>query len=152
MAELKTKKTTASASAFIKKIPDEQKRKDSEVLLKMFAQITGEKPVMWGAAIVGFGTFHFKYASGRKGDWMLTGFSPRKQNLSLYVHPVNISPKLLRQLGPHKASMGCLYINRLSDVDQRVLKRVIVEGIKGLKKMLYSKVRRGPVQGKAGTK
>lgn len=152
MAELKTKKTTASPSAFIKKIPDEQKRKDSEVLLKMFAQITGERPVMWGAAIVGFGTFHFKYASGREGDWMLTGFSPRKQNLSLYVHPVNISPKLLQQLGPHKASMGCLYINRLSDVDPRVLKRVIVEGIKGLKKALYSKERRGPVQGKAGSR
>lgn len=152
MAEVKTKKTAASPVAFIKKIPDEQKRKDSQALLKLFTEATGEEPVMWGTAIVGFGTFHFKYASGREGDWMLTGFSPRKQNLSLYVHPVNISPKLLQQLGPHKGSMGCLYINRLSDVDQKVLKRVIVEGIKQLKKMLYSKDRRGPVQGKAGSR
>ena len=151
MAELKTKKTTASVTRFIDAIKDEQQRKDALVLLKMFGAITGEKPAMWGSAIVGFGNYHFKYASGREGDWMLTGFSPRKGNLSLYLHPWNISPKLLKQLGPHKASMGCLYINRLSDVDQKVLKKVIVEGIKGLKKMLYSKERRGPVQGKGAS-
>ena len=150
MADVKTKKTTASPAAFIEKIPDEEKRKDCRALLKLFAQITGEEPAMWGTAIIGYGTYRFRYANGREGDWMLTGFSPRKQNLSLYLHPVNIAPKLLQQLGPHKVSMGCLYINRLSDVDQTVLKRVIVEGIKGLKKALYSKVRRGPVQGKAG--
>ena len=119
--------------------------------MKLFGQITGAKPAMWGTSIVGYGTFHFTYASGREGDWMLTGFSPRQGNLSLYVHPVNIGSKLLKQLGPHQASMGCLYIKRLADVDQRVLKQVIVEGIKGLTKMLYSKKRRGPVEGKART-
>lgn len=149
MSELKTKKTTASPAAFIKKIKDKDQRKDALVLLKLFAQITKEKPVVWGSAIIGYGNFHFKYASGREGDWMLTGFSPRKGTMSLYVHPLNLSPKLLKKLGPHKASMGCLYIKRLSDVDQKVLKQVIVEGIRELKKMLYSKKRRGPVQGKA---
>lgn len=121
-------------------------------LLKLFADITGEKPEMWGSAIIGYGNFHFTYASGREGDWMLTGFSPRAQNLSLYIHPLNISPKLLKQLGPHKASMGCLYLNRLSDVDQKVLRKVIIEGIKQLKKKLYSPVRKGPVEGKVGVR
>jgi hypothetical protein len=83
---------------------------------------------------------------------MLTGFSPRKGNLSLYIHPRNVNPKLLKHLGPNTPTMGCLYIKRLSDIDQKVLKKVIAEGIKGLKKMLYSKVRRGPVQGKAAKK
>lgn len=149
MAELKTKKTTASVQGFIMKLKDKDQQKDAQVLLKLFAQITGAKPVMWGSAIIGYGDFHFKYASGREGDWMLTGFSPRKGNLSLYVHPLNLSPKLLKQLGPHQASMGCLYIKRLSDVNQVVLKKVIFEGIKELKRMLYSKKRRGPVEGKA---
>lgn len=152
MAELKTKKTTASVAKFVDAIKDEQQRKDAKALVKLFADITGERPVMWGSAIIGYGDFHFKYASGREGDWMLTGFSPRKGNLSLYIHPRNVAPKLLQQLGPHKASMGCLYLNRLSDVDQQVLRKVIVEGIKELKKMLYRKERRGPVQGKAARK
>ncbi len=152
MAELKTKKNNASVTKFIDAIKDEQQRKDAKVLHKLFLDATGEKPAMWGTAIIGYGNFHFKYASGREGDWMLTGFSPRKGNLSLYIHPGNISPKLLKQLGPNTPSMGCLYIKRLSDVDQKVLKRVIAEGIKGLKKMLYSKERRGPVQGKAGSR
>ena len=150
MAEPKTKKTNASVRGFIDAIRDEQQRNDAKVLLKMFAELTGEKPAMWGTAIIGYGQYKAKYASGREGDWMLTGFSPRKQNLSLYVHPLNLSPKLLKKLGPHKTSMGCLYIKRLSDVDQKVLKQVIVEGIKELQKMLHSKVRRGPVQGKVG--
>lgn len=152
MATLKTQKTKASVTQFINAIQDEQQRKDAKVLHKLFIDATGEKPAMWGTAIIGYGNYHFKYASGREGDWMLTGFSPRKGNLSLYIHPRNVSPKLLKQLGPNTPTMGCLYIKRLSDVDQNVLKKVIAEGIKGLKKMLYSKVRRGPVQGKAAKK
>lgn len=152
MAELKTKKTTASVAKFINDIKDSQQRADAKVLHKLFLAATGEKPAMWGTAIIGYGTYHFKYASGREGDWMLTGFSPRKGNLSLYIHPGNVSPKLLKQLGPNTPSMGCLYIKRLSDVDQKILQQVIAEGIKGLKKMLYSKVRRGPVEGKAGAR
>ncbi len=152
MAELKTKKTKVSVTKFINAIKDEQQRKDANVLHKLFLDATGEQPAMWGTAIIGYGNYHFKYASGREGDWMLTGFSPRKGNLSLYIHPGNVSPKLLKQLGPNTPSMGCLYIKRLSDVDQKVLKQVIAEGIKGLKKMLYKKVRRGPVEGKAGAR
>ncbi len=152
MAELKTKKTKASVRGFIAAIKDPQQRADAKVLHKLFLAATGEKPAMWGTAIIGYGTYHFKYASGREGDWMLTGFSPRKGNLSLYIHPGNVSPKLLKQLGPNTPSMGCLYIKRLSDVDQKVLKKVIAEGIKGLKTMLYKKVRRGPVEGKAGAR
>lgn len=147
MTEPKTKKTTASVAKYIEAIPNEQQRNDAKVLLKMFAELTGEKPAMWGTAIIGYGQYKAKYASGREIDWMLTGFSARKQNLSLYLHPGKISPKLLKQLGPHKATMGCLYINRLSDVDQKVLKRVIAAGIKGLKNMLHDGVRRGPVEG-----
>lgn len=152
MSDVKTKKTTASVTKFIDSVRDDQQRQDSKALLKIFRDITKEPPAMWGTAIIGYGNYHFKYASGREGDWMLTGFSPRKGNLSLYLHPWGISPKLLKQLGPHKASMGCLYIKRLSDVDQAVLKRVIAEGIKGLKMMLYKKERRGPVEGKVGAR
>lgn len=150
MSTLKTQKTKASVAAFLDAIKDPQQRADAKVLHKLFLVATGEKPAMWGTAIIGYGTYHFKYASGREGDWMLTGFSPRKGNLSLYLHPLTINKKLLQQLGPNKVSMGCLYIKRLSDVDQKVLRQVIEEGIKGLKKMLYSKVRRGPVESKAG--
>lgn len=144
MAELKTKKNNASVTAFIKSIPNEQMQKDANVLLKMFSEITGEKPVMWGTSIIGYGDYHYKYASGREGDWMLVGFSPRKANLSLYIHPGNVDPKLLKQLGPNTPSMGCLYIKRLSDVDQKVLRKVITAGMNGLKLMLKNKTRRGP--------
>lgn len=146
MSEPKTRKTKASVAAFIKTIPGEEKQKDARVLLKMFADITGEKPAMWGTSIVGYGTYHYKSErSSQEGDWMLLGFSPRKQNLSLYIHPANISPKLLTQLGPHKTSMGCLYIKRLSDVDERVLRKVIAEGLRGIKRMWRGGLRRGPV-------
>jgi hypothetical protein len=152
VGDLKTKKTKASVAQFIDALKDEQQREDAKTLLKMFSDITGEKPVMWGSAIIGYGNYHYKYASGREGDWMLVGFSPRKANLSLYIHPGNVNPKLLKQLGPNTPTMGCLYIKRLSDVDQKVLKQVIAEGIKGLKTMLYKKERRGPVEGKAARK
>lgn len=112
----------------------------------MFSEITGEKPVMWGTSIIGYGDYHYKYASGREGDWMLVGFSPRKANLSLYIHPGNVDPKLLKQLGPNTPSMGCLYIKRLSDVDQKVLREVITAGMKGLQRMLKEKARRGPTE------
>lgn len=146
MGELKTKKNKASVAAFIKSIPNEQMRKDANILLKMFSEITGEKPVMWGTSIIGYGDYHYKYASGREGDWMLVGFSPRKANLSLYIHPGNVDPKLLKQLGPNTPSMGCLYIKRLSDVDQKVLREVITAGMKGLQRMLKEKARRGPTE------
>lgn len=152
MTDVKTKKTKVSVRRFIDSIKDEQQKQDTKVLVKLFANVTQAKPVMWGTAIIGYGEYTATYASGKTVHWMLTGFSPRKGTLSLYIHPLNLSPKLLKLLGPHKASMGCLYIKRLSDVDQIVLRRVIVEGITELKKMLSSNIRRGPVQGKARRK
>jgi hypothetical protein len=113
------------------------KRKDSLHLLKMFSDITKEKPAMWGPSIIGFGTYHYKSErSTQEGDWMLTGFSPRKQNISLYIMPgVSKYKSLLEKLGKHKLSTGsCLYINRLSDIDEKVLKELIKVAYADMKK------------------
>lgn len=127
MSELKTKKNTASVKAFLEAVPDEQQRKDSLVLLRLFTEITGEKASMWGTSIVGFGMYHYKSErSSQEGDWLLTGFSPRKQHLTLYVMSAAVkSSALLKKLGKCKASGGCLYIKRLSDIDMAVLKQLI---------------------------
>src|SRR4051812_5297505 len=130
MAEPKTKVTTQSAHDFLNTIEPAEKRKDGLVLLEMFQKVTGEKAVMWGRSIVGFGKYHYKSEKSRQeGDWMLVGFSPRKQNLTLYImHGNNDSTALLEKLGKHKTSGGmggCLYINKLSDVDQAVLEKLI---------------------------
>jgi hypothetical protein len=127
MAELKTKKNSASVTAFLKGIEPEQKRKDGLALLAMFKEVTGMKPVMWGSSIVGFGQYHYKSErSAQEGDWPLVGFSPRKQNLTLYVMPgfADYGP-MLKKLGKHKTSVGCLYINKLEDVDTKVLRQII---------------------------
>ncbi len=141
MAELKTKLTNASVTDFLKAVPDEQKRKDGTVLLKIFKEITGEKPKMWGTSIIGFGTYHYKSEKSRQeGDWMLTGFSPRKQNLTLYLMMLGLaeSQVLLKKLGKYKTSGGdmggCLYINKLADVDQAVLKQIIKKSYVAMKK------------------
>lgn len=127
MAENKTKQTNASVEAFLDSIPDEQKRRDSYTILKMMKKISGEKPYMWGTSIVGFGKIHYKYVSGHEGETCLLGFSPRKQNLTLYVLSGYTGPdKLLARLGKHKRSKVCLYINKLSDVDLAVLEELIV--------------------------
>lgn len=126
MAELKTKATTQSAKAFLETIEPEEKRADSLALLELFQKITGEKPVMWGTSIVGFGKYHYKSErSTQEGDWPLVGFSPRKQNLTLYIMHGNTDNPDLTKLGKHTTSVGCLYIKRLSDVDEKVLSRLI---------------------------
>ncbi len=127
MAEIKTKATKASVTAFLKSIKPEEKQKDGLALLQMFKKATGQKPVLWGSSIVGFGTFHYKSErSSQEGDWPLVGFSPRKQNLTLYVITGEGDDSvLLKKLGKHKTSVGCLYINKLADVDQRVLLSII---------------------------
>jgi hypothetical protein len=126
MAELKTKKTQASVAAFLNGIENEQKRKDAKAIAKMMREATGTRPKMWGTSIVGFGDHRYKYASGREGDWFLTGFSPRKQNLTLYVmYGLKGHAKLLKRLGKHKTGKGCLYINKLADVDTDVLRELI---------------------------
>ncbi len=127
MAELKTKPNDADVEAFLAAVPDDQKRSDSLVLLDLFRTVTGAPPKMWGAAIVGFGDYHYVYASGREGDWFVTGFSPRKQNLTLYsMGGYEPHGELLARLGKHKLGKGCLYINRLQDVDLAVLRELIM--------------------------
>lgn len=127
MAEVKTKKNNASVEDFINAIPDEKKREDSKELLKIFNEETGVKPAMWGTSIVGYGLYHYKSErSSQEGDWPLVGFSPRKQNLTLYVITGNESNKeLFKKLGKFKTSVSCLYINKLSDVDLNVLREII---------------------------
>ena len=130
LAEVKTKENNASVNEFINSIPDEQKRKDSEVLLKMMEAATGEKPKMWGSSLIGFGKLIVKSpTSGREVEWFKVGFSPRKANLSLYVDARN-HPEDLKKLGKHKTGGGCLYINKLSDVDLKVVESIIKNTLK----------------------
>jgi hypothetical protein len=137
MAELKTKATDQDPKEFLDTITPEQKKLDSFVLLKLFEDVTGEKPVMWGTSIVGFGKYHYKSErSTQEGDWPLVGFSPRKQNLTLYIMLGNQEQtELLGKLGKYKSSVGCLYINKLSDVDQTILKTLIKNSLEYMKKM-----------------
>ena len=127
MAGNKTIPTKASVEAFINTVEDPVKREDSQRLVEIMKEITGEKPVMWGHSIIGFGSYHYKYESGREGDMIITGFSPRKQNLSLYVGAGSAKIKpLLKNLGKHTTGKSCLYIKRLSDIDLEVLKTIIL--------------------------
>ncbi|HXQ73653.1 MAG TPA: DUF1801 domain-containing protein [Pyrinomonadaceae bacterium] len=134
MAEAKTKPTKASVTQFLNKIPDAARREDCFAIAKMMEEITGSKPVMWGPSIVGFGTFSYKYASGHKGDWPVAAFSPRKQDLTLYLTiGFEKYEELLGQLGKHRKSKACLYIKRLSDVHVPTLKKLIKQSVKDLK-------------------
>lgn len=136
MSELKTQKNNASVQAFIASVEDPQKRQDSQDLLALFSEVTGEKPVMWGDSIIGFGQYHYKSDRSRQeGDWMLTGFSPRKQNLTLYIMSgfAHYQP-LLEKLGKHTTSVSCLYIKRLSDVDHTVLKQLLQKSFEDMKR------------------
>lgn len=135
-AELKTKLNTASVEKFLDAVADEQSRKDCYEILKMMKQVTKEEPKMWGATIVGFGSYHYIGKSGREGDWMLTGFSPRKQNLTLYLMGgFDVEKDLLKKLGKFKTSVGCLYIKKLEDVDKKVLKELVTSSVKRMKKL-----------------
>lgn len=127
MAELKTKRTSQNPLDFLKLIEPEAKRIDSLRLLKIFEEITGEKPVMWGESIIGYGMYHYKSErSKQEGDWPLVGFSPRKLNLTLYIMQGNNENQvLLNLLGKYKKSVGCLYLNKLSDVDEAILRKLI---------------------------
>ena len=130
MAELKTKKTELSVEAFIKKVTEAQKQKDAFTIVDMMEKATKAKGKMWGTAIIGFGDRRLKYESGRELDWFIMGFSPRKQNLTLYVSgAVNDQPGLLKKLGKYKTGKGCLYINKLEEVDIKVLKEIIAKGV-----------------------
>lgn len=137
MAELKTQKNNASAVDFINTLEDEQKRADSLQLLTLFEDVTGQKPVMWGTSIIGFGEYHYKSErSSQEGDWPLTGFSPRKVALTLYLTTgFAMCEPLLAKLGKHKTGKGCLYIKKLADVDQTVLKELIAGSYADMKRI-----------------
>ena len=141
MAEIKIKATKKSVTKFLNSVEPDDKRKDALTLLKLCKKITGEKPVMWGSSIIGFGKYHYKSEkSAQEGDWFLVGFSPRKQNLTLYILAwKKEDPKQLAKLGKYKRGGGCLYINRLSDVDEKVLASLIKTVYMHRKKIHLSK-------------
>jgi len=131
----KTQPTTQTVSAFLNSIEDADKRKDAKKVCALMKEITGIRPKMWGSAIVGFDTYHYTYDSGREGDFFMVGFSPRKNNLSIYIMPgYHDFFGLLQDLGPHKTGKSCLYIKRLSDIDIDVLKQIIEKGYRDMKK------------------
>jgi hypothetical protein len=140
MAAIKTQKNDASVEGFLQTF-SEEKRKDCEVILKMMKQASKEEPKMWGTSIVGFGTYHYKSERSRQeGDWFITGFSPRKANLTLYIMPgVDYYKDLIKKLGKCKTSVSCLYINKLADVDIKVLKELIIAAYKNMKKITKTK-------------
>ena len=126
MSEPKTKKNEASVEGFLKSVENEKRREDSFVVLDLMKEVTGEEPTMWGTSIVGFGSYHYKGASGREGDWMKVGFSPRKQSMTLYITDgFGSYNSLLKDLGKYKTGKSCLYINKMEDVDQLVLRDLI---------------------------
>lgn len=134
MAENKTKATAKSVPEFLEQIEDPKKRSDCVTIAAMMERLSGSKPKIWGDSIVGFGDYHYKYASGREGDWFLAGFSPRKQNLTIYIMGyLEFYTELLEDLGKFKHGKGCLYIKKLEDVDMKVLETLIKTSIKRLK-------------------
>ena len=142
LAEIKTKQNAESVEDFIKTVEDEQKRNDSFAILEMMKKATGEEPKMWGSSIIGFGNHRYKSpASGREVDWLIIGFSPRKANLSLYLGMnINQHADALKKLGKHKTGVGCLYINKLEEIDVNVLKEMIVASLPAKKGSLKSEI------------
>ena len=131
MAELKTKENDASVEKFISTVKDEEKRKDSLALLELLKKITKQEPKMWGSSIIGFGNYRYKSPkTGREGDWFLTGFSPRKQNMTVYFSSgFQSMTSLMKDLGKYKTGGGCLYFNKLNDIDTKVLTKMLKETI-----------------------
>lgn len=126
MAEPKTRPNDKSVEAFLNSVEDEKKREDAFSLLKLMKEVMGEEPVMWGDSIVGFGRYHYRYASGREGDWPLTGFSPRKRDLTLYIMAgFDQYDDLLQRLGKFKTGKSCLYVKRLEDINLEVLRELV---------------------------
>lgn len=133
MAELKTQKNMTSVKEFLASITDPVKRSDAQLVLRMMKDITHKRATMWGDSIVGFGEYHYKYKSGREGDWFVTGFSPRKTSLTIYIMPgFSHYSDLLKKLGKHKTSVSCLYIKKLEDVELDVLKQIISQSVKDM--------------------
>ena len=130
MAELKTKETAESVSAFLEKIADKGRREDCLAVADIMRKVTKEEPKMWGSSIVGFGRYHYKYESGREGEWMITGFSPRKGDLTLYIMGgFDLFPDIMKRLGKYKTGKSCLYIKKLADIDVGVLRELVTSSV-----------------------
>jgi hypothetical protein len=135
MSDLKTKKNDASVEEFLAGVESERRREDCRTVVEMMREITGEEPAMWGDSIIGFGSYHYKYATGREGDWPLTGVSPRKQSLTLYIMAgFDRYPELLGKLGKHKTGKSCLYVNKLEEVDLPTLRTLVAESVEHMKR------------------
>ncbi len=134
MAELKTQKTTASVKAFLDAIENDDMRRDARAVSKLMQEVTGEKPAIWGASMVGFGRYHYRYESGREGDWFLAGFAPRKSELTLYIMAgFQRHDALMAKLGKFKTGKSCLYVKRLTDIDLAVLRELVRESVAYMK-------------------
>lgn len=135
MSDLKTKKNDKDPREFIASVENEKRQADSLVVMELMEKITGEKGTMWGPSIVGFGSYHYKYTSGREGDWMIAGFSPRKQALTIYIMSgFDRYEELMNRLGKYKTGKSCLYINKLEDVNMSILEELISLSVKYMKK------------------
>ena len=130
MAELKTRKNAANVNEFVANIADSNQQKDAKTLIALMRRATGEKPVMWGATMIGFGSYHYTYASGREGDWFVVGFSPRKRTTTLYIMDgFDEYQSLLSKLGKHSTGKSCLYIKNLDDIDMKVLEQLLKKSV-----------------------
>jgi hypothetical protein len=136
MAELKTQPTGASVAAFLARIPDPTRREDCRALARLMRQVTRSRPKMWGTSIVGFGSYHYTYGSGREGEWPLVGFSPRKQALTLYLMAgIERYPALQAKLGKHKHGRSCVYIKQVADIDLAVLRKLVAASVRDIKRL-----------------
>ncbi len=139
MAKNKTNETESSVSDFINSVDDEAKRNDAVELVKIMEKTSGFDAKMWGPSIIGFGSYHYKYASGHEGDAPLAAFSPRKAAISLYLHlPAEVREELLSKLGKHKSAKGCIYVKKLADIDVEILKKMVSISVKELQKQYPS--------------
>jgi hypothetical protein len=130
MAELKTKPNDKSVADFLNRVENDTKREDSFTILELMKEVTGVEPIMWGDSIIGFGSYHYKYASGREADWFLTGFSPRVQNLTLYIMDgFEDYDALLGKLGKHSTGKSCLYVKRLKNIDLDILRKMVEKSV-----------------------
>jgi hypothetical protein len=132
--EAKTKKNSASVKAFLDSVENDTRRADAKTVLALMKRVTGKRPSMWGDSIVGFGEYTYEYASGRSGEWPMAGFSPRKQNMTLYIMSgFKRYATLLKALGKHKTGSSCLYVNKLADIDLEVLEQLVAESFEHMK-------------------
>ncbi len=136
MSEVKTRPNEQHVPAFLNTVSDDLRKQDCYTIMNLMENITREKPKMWGDSIIGFGSYHYKYKSGREGDWFLTGFSPRKQNLTLYIMSrFKRYEELISKLGKYKTGKACLYIKRLTDIDLNILEELIIQSVEHMRSL-----------------